>query len=223
MSKPEKEALLARWSRLKRESSASDIETEAAADGGADESEENRNDEERSGDPSGQMPELPPLDSLTPESDYQGFMDPRVDDAVRRTALKTLFRSPGFNVVDGLDVYAEDYTKLGKLSPAFVATLKYAQRTLFANEKVAADQTAPGEDGGPAQAAGRTDAQVAGDEGDGGPGEQASGAGEENLQPDAVRIDHDAQPKEDDSQFERVSRGERGLSPEIGRADPESQ
>jgi hypothetical protein len=45
--------------------------------------------------------------------------------------LKTLFRSPGFNVTDGLDEYAGDYTKLETLTPAMVAALRHTQRTLF--------------------------------------------------------------------------------------------
>ncbi len=79
-------------------------------------------------------PVLPPLDELDPESDFAAFMDPRVDDQVRRAALKTLFRDPDFNVADGLDVYAEDYTKLEKLTPAMVAALRYAQRALFGED-----------------------------------------------------------------------------------------
>lgn len=95
------------------------------------------------------LPVLPPLDELDPESDFAAFMDPRVDDQVRRAALKTLFRDPDFNVADGLDVYAEDYTKLEKLTPAMVAALRYAQRTLFGQdtgrevENVTGNNTAP--------------------------------------------------------------------------------
>ena len=54
---------------------------------------------------------LPPVESLTPESDFAPFMQPNVDGALRRTALKTLFQDPRFNVMDGLDVYIDDYTK----------------------------------------------------------------------------------------------------------------
>ncbi|UCH49152.1 MAG: DUF3306 domain-containing protein [Betaproteobacteria bacterium] len=78
-----------------------------------------------------EAPDLPSIDELAPDSDFAAFMDPRVDDDVRRAALKTLFRDPDFNVTDGLDVYAEDYTKLEKLTPAMVAALRFAKRTLF--------------------------------------------------------------------------------------------
>ena len=55
--------------------------------------------------------ELPPIESLTPQSDFKGFMQPKVDDGLRRQALKKLFTDPHFNVMDGLDVYIDDYTK----------------------------------------------------------------------------------------------------------------
>jgi hypothetical protein len=54
---------------------------------------------------------LPPLESLTPESDFTPFMQADVDPGTRRAALKTLFQDPQFNVMDGLDVYIDDYSK----------------------------------------------------------------------------------------------------------------
>ena len=54
---------------------------------------------------------LPPVESLTPESDFTPFMKPDVDKDVKREALKTLFQDPRFNVMDGLDVYIDDYSK----------------------------------------------------------------------------------------------------------------
>jgi uncharacterized protein DUF3306 len=56
-------------------------------------------------------PELPPIASLTPESDFSPFMKPEVDGGLRRQALKTLFQDPRYNVMDGLDVYIDDFSK----------------------------------------------------------------------------------------------------------------
>jgi hypothetical protein len=56
-------------------------------------------------------PELPSVESLTPESDFTAFMQPNVDAGLRRQALKKLFADPHFNVMDGLDIYIDDYTK----------------------------------------------------------------------------------------------------------------
>lgn len=76
------------------------------------------------------MPELLPADKLNFESDFTGFMDVRVDDAVRRIALKKLFGDPRFNITDGLDDYAEDYSALEDLSAALVDKLEHARSTL---------------------------------------------------------------------------------------------
>ena len=54
---------------------------------------------------------LPPVESLTPESDFSPFMDAKVDEFVKRRALKTLFQDPRFNVMDGLDTYIGDYSQ----------------------------------------------------------------------------------------------------------------
>lgn len=59
-----------------------------------------------------EIPEpLQAVDSLTPESDFKPFMNAKVDPETRRQALKTLFTDPRFNVMDGLDVYIDDYSK----------------------------------------------------------------------------------------------------------------
>ena len=133
MSEKSREGLLGRWSRLKRESTAGKEGDSLTLDGGAAESApaDVTGDIERPKSRSEPLPELPSIDELDPDSDFAAFMDPGVDDDVRRAALKALFRDPDFNVTDGLDVYAEDYTKLEKLTPAMVAALRYAQRTLF--------------------------------------------------------------------------------------------
>ena len=53
---------------------------------------------------------LPPVESLTFDSDYRAFLHPTVDEGVKRAAFKKLFSDPRFNVMDGLDTYIGDYT-----------------------------------------------------------------------------------------------------------------
>ncbi len=53
---------------------------------------------------------LPPIASLTNDSDFAAFMQPKVPEALKRQALKKLFTNPQFNVMDGLDVYIDDYS-----------------------------------------------------------------------------------------------------------------
>ncbi len=53
---------------------------------------------------------LPPVEELTPESDFSPFMEDEVDPGLRRQALRKLFSDPRFNVMDGMDVYVDDYS-----------------------------------------------------------------------------------------------------------------
>lgn len=66
---------------------------------------------------------LPPVDSLTIDSDFTAFLQPKVDEALKRQALKKLFADPHFNVMDGLDVYIDDYTKSDPIPPDILERL----------------------------------------------------------------------------------------------------
>jgi len=66
---------------------------------------------------------LPPIESLTIDSDFSAFFEPTVDEALRQRALRQLFRDPHFNVMDGLDVYVGDYSTPDPISPEMVRTL----------------------------------------------------------------------------------------------------
>ena len=68
-------------------------------------------------------PALPPVESLTIDSDFTSFFQPQVDEAVKRQALKKLFSDPRFNVMDGLDVYIDDYTKSDPIPPDILERL----------------------------------------------------------------------------------------------------
>lgn len=81
--------------------------------------------------PAAPPPELPPIDSLTPDSDFSAFMHEQVDEKLRRAALRKLFSDPALNVVDGLDDYAEDFNQLEALASGAAAGLEHAKRTLF--------------------------------------------------------------------------------------------
>lgn len=54
-------------------------------------------------------PLLPPLEQLNEDSDYSAFMSPEVGDELRRAALRKLFHSPKFNVVDPVDQFVLDW------------------------------------------------------------------------------------------------------------------
>ena len=57
------------------------------------------------------VPTLEDVRMLTPESDFQPFMRSGVGAEVRNAAMKKLFTDPHFNVMDGLDIYIDDYSQ----------------------------------------------------------------------------------------------------------------
>ena len=71
---------------------------------------------------------LPELESLSSESDFSPFMRPEVDEILKRRALKTLFQDPRFNVMDGLDVYIDDYSKPDPLPEGWLEKLNQVAR-----------------------------------------------------------------------------------------------
>ena len=86
--------------------------------------------------------DMPPLDTLDEHSDYSVFFSPKVSEELRRRALRKLFHNPAYNITDGLDDYAGDYTQFAKLGNVITQDMRYiaeveARRAL---EKVETDQ-----------------------------------------------------------------------------------
>ncbi len=73
------------------------------------------------------LPTMDDVAKLTHDSDYSGFMAQGVDESVKRSAMKKLFTDPHFNIMDGLDVYIEDFNKFEPMTPAFIAGLSHAK------------------------------------------------------------------------------------------------
>ena len=71
---------------------------------------------------------LPDVESLTPESDFAPFMQGDVEESIKRRALKTLFQDPRFNVMDGLDVYIDDYSKPDPLPEGWLEKMNQMAR-----------------------------------------------------------------------------------------------
>ena len=76
-------------------------------------------------------PALQPIEELTPDSDFTPFMNPKVDAATRRAALKKLFADAHFNVPDPYEAYSEDWTVGEKIPMEMLKTLNHAQKLLF--------------------------------------------------------------------------------------------
>lgn len=85
-------------------------------------------------------PTLEDAAALTPASDFTRFVARDVDPAVKNAALKTLFTDPHFNVMDGLDIYIDDYGKPDPLPAGMLRQMVQSQFLgLFADEKKTAE------------------------------------------------------------------------------------
>jgi hypothetical protein len=124
----EKQDFLRRWSRLKKESAAV-----------APVSPPSRNEIVE------KPVELPPLDSLTFDSDFKAFMHAKVEERVKRAALKKLFADPRFNVMDGLDTYIDDYSIENPIPDEMMARLDHARQALFGHDEEKEEAKAPEE------------------------------------------------------------------------------
>ncbi len=74
---------------------------------------------------------LPPVEGLTPESDFKPFMAANVDGATRRAALKKLFADAHFNVPDPFEAYSGDWTGGEPIPLEMLKQLNHAQKLLF--------------------------------------------------------------------------------------------
>jgi Protein of unknown function (DUF3306) len=73
-------------------------------------------------------PSLDDVAALTKDSDFSRFVAAGVDPGVRNAAMKKLFASdPHFNVMDGLDVYIDDYNKFEPIPKSILRQLVNAR------------------------------------------------------------------------------------------------
>lgn len=87
---------------------------------------------------------------LTRDSDFKPFMAVDVGPEVRNAAMKKLFADPHFNVMDGLDIYIDDYSKSDPIPESMLRQMTSAKfLNLFEDEEKeggkAAQATAPRE------------------------------------------------------------------------------
>jgi hypothetical protein len=119
------ESFFSRWSRRKTEARQ---EEQKPADAGDAENTQNTQ-------PPAEKPQTPPptmqdVEKLTHSSDFSPFVARQVDEIIRRAAMKKLFTDPRFNIMDGLDVYIEDYNKFEPLTPEALVELNHAEALL---------------------------------------------------------------------------------------------
>jgi len=68
--------------------------------------------------PPASLEDVEKIDRFDP--DFSAFMKPDVDPAVQQAAMKKMFTDPHFNVMDGLDIYIDDYSKPDPLPPGML-------------------------------------------------------------------------------------------------------
>ncbi|MFM7026972.1 MAG: DUF3306 domain-containing protein [Limnohabitans sp.] len=73
------------------------------------------------------LPTLEDAEQLTSASDFQPFMQRGVVAEVRNAAMKKLFADPHFNVMDGLDIYIDDYSQPDPLPAGMLRKMTSAQ------------------------------------------------------------------------------------------------
>lgn len=147
-----REPFLRRWSRLKADSATRPDEAsvpEAEPGSGAPGQDEKQQGQEEAAELPPGDEDMPPLESLDENSDFSGFMSPRVSAALRKQALRKLFRSPKFNVISELDDYIDDYRNYPALGDIMTSDMKHAAARLLEKQLAAdaADTVEAGEAG----------------------------------------------------------------------------
>jgi hypothetical protein len=153
----EDEPFFSRWVRRKKESRESGLTGEAApaaerpaeqvsgpGAGGEEREAVATGDGETAASDGAAVPplELPPLETLTAESDFGAFMQPGVDGALRRAALRKMFRNPIYGTVDELDPFRADFAAFTPLGDTITSDMKFhAERLLREQLEKAAEST----------------------------------------------------------------------------------
>ncbi len=143
----EDEDFLSRWSRRKIDAGQEDDDPVLPQDAGAAEPVEADEEPVVLTDE-----DMPPLEALDDDADYSAFLSSGVSEQLRKQALRKLFHAAKFNICDGLDDYADDYTKFEPLGDVITADMKFvmeqAMKIAMAAEN---DETAADESGAPAE------------------------------------------------------------------------
>jgi len=148
------DGFLSRWSKRKAGKQEELVDKKFDTVAVPDESLELQNAQEPAPPPV-TLEDVEKIDRFDP--DFSAFMKPDVDPTVQQAALKKMFTDPHFNVMDGLDIYIDDYSKPDPLPPGMLERMVQSDMlNLFRkSEEVAAqdpvqnnsDRRAPSEDG----------------------------------------------------------------------------
>ena len=139
------ENFLSRWSKRKLEVRAREKLAEDAPDlqvsvplQGSDANQANAVSELADSQPKAQTPSQPELPLPTEADllavkqggDIKAFMVDKVSTELKNKAFKALFSRPEFNVMDGLDIYIDDYNKFTPLSQEDIGKMTLSKQLL---------------------------------------------------------------------------------------------
>ena len=91
--------------------------------------------------PAAPLPTMEDVAKLTRSSDFSAYVAHGVDEDVKRAAMKKLFSDPRYNVMDGLDVYIDDYTKTTPIPPALLRKMAQATALKLFDDEPEAHET----------------------------------------------------------------------------------
>jgi hypothetical protein len=138
--------------------------------------------------------DMPPLETLGDDDDYSGFMSPGVSEGLRNQALRKLFMSSQFNVLDGLNDYDDDFRNFEALGDIITSDMRHRMEMEAERAKREAEEKAR------ALLNDESEAERADDAGEGAlPGESAlagAGADADQASPDDNGTDR---PGDEDS------------------------
>lgn len=85
--------------------------------------------------------DMPDIETLTSSSDISVFLGKGVSAALRKAALRHVFRQPEYNLRDGLDDYDDDYTTFEPLGDTVTSDMKFhaarEEQARLASERLA--------------------------------------------------------------------------------------
>ncbi len=84
---------------------------------------------------------LDDVELLTQDSDFKPFMAQNVNLDVRNAAMKKLFADPHFNVMDGLDIYIDDYSKSDPIPESMLRAMTSSKFLGLFDEEEDAEKT----------------------------------------------------------------------------------
>lgn len=138
--------------------------------------------------------DMPDLESIDENTDMSDFFSPGVSEKLRNQALRQLFRTAKFNVVDPLDDYNQDFRNFEALGDLVTSDMRHRTEMDEQRAREAAETADSAPDGEPAadepvEDTGRQDREPARTAAEGG---REDGSAEADPDSDEADIDSDA-------------------------------